>query len=99
MTADISAASRAVHTAPKTAVPNDPPIERKNVDPLVAVPMSRGSTEFCTARTSTCMTLPSPAPRTSMATAICQYGVVPPSCDSRKSPTVASAVPMIGKTL
>ncbi|MCK7470959.1 MAG: hypothetical protein MZU95_09345 [Desulfomicrobium escambiense] len=59
-------------TAPKTAVPKAPPIERKKVDPLVADPISRGGTEFCTARTSTCMTLPRPAPRTIMATAICQ---------------------------
>jgi len=69
-----SAASLAVHTAPKNAVPNEPPMERKNVEPLVAAPISFGSTVFCTARTSTCITLPRPAPRTNIASAENQYG-------------------------
>ena len=47
-------------------------MERKNVAPLVAVPMSRGSTEFCTARMSTCITFPRPEPSTSMAIEIFQ---------------------------
>src|SRR3954471_17191392 len=94
-----SVASLAAHTAPKTAVPNDPPIERKNVAPLVAVPMLRAGTAFWTARMSTCIMLPNPAPNTNIAIEICQYGVFAPSCDSRKSAIVANADPMMGKIL
>ena len=44
--------------APNTAVPNEPPIDRKKVDPDVAAPRSLYSTAFCTAITSTCMVPP-----------------------------------------
>ena len=53
--------------APKIAVPNEPPIERKNVAPEVATPSSLCGTPFCTMITSTCMTPPRPMPSTSMA--------------------------------
>jgi len=92
----ISAVRRAAQTAPKTAVPNEPPIDRKNVAPLVAVPIWLGETAFCTARISTCITLPKPSPRIAMGMAICQYGVSEPSRESMNKPTVARAVPMIG---
>ena len=52
--------------APNTAVPNDPPIERKNVAPEVAAPRSSYGTTFCTAMISTCITSPMPAPSTNM---------------------------------
>ena len=83
----------------KIAVPNVPPIERKKVADEVATPMSRGSTEFCIASTSTCMTRPIPAPRTTMYTAVCQYGVSDPSVDSSQSAIDVSAVPTIGNRL
>ena len=43
-----------------TAVPSVPPIWRKNVDALVATPMSFGSTEFWLAMVSVCMSCPRP---------------------------------------
>ncbi len=57
-------ASRLDSTAPKTAVPIAPPMDRKKVTALVAVPMSRKSTEFCTATMIVCMVKPRPAPKT-----------------------------------
>ncbi|OPZ50053.1 MAG: hypothetical protein BWY91_02914 [bacterium ADurb.BinA028] len=50
-------------TERKTATPSVPPIWRKKVAALVAIPMSRGSTTACTARVSGCMVLPSPRPK------------------------------------
>ena len=55
-------ARRLDSTAPNTAAPTEPPIWRKKVVELVAAPMSRYSTEFCTAVTIVCMVNPSPAP-------------------------------------
>ena len=51
---------------PKTATPMDPPIDRKNVTELVAVPSSLKGTEFCTARIITCMVRPMPVPTIAM---------------------------------
>ena len=45
-------ASRLDRIAPNSAVPNEPPICRKNVTELVATPMSLRSTEFCTTVTA-----------------------------------------------
>ncbi len=59
-------ASWFVSTAPRSATPNEPPIERRNVAAPVAVPRSLRSTAFCTARTSTCITMPRPSPSTTM---------------------------------
>ena len=59
-----SAARRLAKIAPKSATPIEPPIWRKSVEPDVATPMFRGSTAFCTASTSTCITIPSPRPST-----------------------------------
>ena len=47
-----------------SAVPTAAPISRKKLFVLVAVPISCGSTEFCTASTIVCMTRPMPAPST-----------------------------------
>ena len=83
--------------APKIAVPNEPPIERKNVAPEVATPSSLCGTPFCTMITSTCMTPPRPMPSTSMhsaSKAVDDEGVIR---DSRNRPMVISAVPAIGK--
>ncbi len=52
--------------APKTAVPKQPPIPRKNVALEVATPRSWYDTEFWTATTNTCMISPSPTPKTNM---------------------------------
>src|SRR5439155_25064024 len=40
--------SRFAKIAPKIESPTDPPIERNSVDPEVATPRYRYSTEFCT---------------------------------------------------
>ncbi len=56
--------------APKIAVPNEPPIDRKNVAPEVATPSSLCGTAFWTMMTSTCMTPPMPMPSTSMYSAV-----------------------------
>ena len=50
----------------KTAVPNEPPIDRKKFDPAVAAPTSAGFTAFWTAVTRICMTSPMPTPRINM---------------------------------
>ena len=89
--------SRLAKIAPKIAVPNDPPIERKNVAPEVATPSSLCGTPFCTMVTSTCMTLPRPRPRMSMKTASSNVGVPTPIRCSRNRPRVIAAVPAIGK--
>ena len=60
------AASVLNRTARAIAAPNVPPIERKNVTELVATPMSRGGSAFCTLMTSVCIDRPSPAPMTAM---------------------------------
>lgn len=41
-------------------------MERNKLAPEVATPMRRNSTLFCTARISTCITMPSPAPSKAM---------------------------------
>jgi len=79
-------------------VPKAPPIIRKKVTALVAVPMSRRSTEFCTAVTMICIVPPSPAPSTNSEIATCQYGVSAPSRLSRLTPTNIVADPAIGNT-
>ena len=79
---------------------------RLNADLVLAIhfdgyvdPHARGATAFCTARISTCMRLPRPAPSTNIAIAICQYAVSSPICDSPNNAIVASADPTIGKVL
>jgi hypothetical protein len=47
--AGISPATRSASTAPSTDTPIVPPSDRKNVTVLVAAPMSRNATVFCTA--------------------------------------------------
>lgn len=56
-----------------TAVPSVPPIWRKNVEALVATPMSRRPTEFWLAMVSVCMSWPRPRPMSSIAPAMNQY--------------------------
>ena len=58
--------SRVVSTAPYTAVPIAPPIERKKVIDEVAVPMCCRGTLFCAAVTVICIDRPRPAPITNM---------------------------------
>ena len=65
----------------------------------MATPISRWSTEFWTASTSTCMTIPIPSPTTSMYAAAVQIELPTPSRESRSRPTVMTAVPTIGNTL
>ncbi len=60
------ATNRFAKIAPKSAIPIEPPTWRKSIESAVATPMCFGSTEFWTARTSTCMTIPIPNPTTSM---------------------------------
>lgn len=58
--------SRLEKIEPRIAVPTEPPIERNRVAPEVATPRSLYSTAFCTASTSTCITIPRPRPSTNM---------------------------------
>jgi len=88
--------SRLERIAPNNAVPNAPPICRKNATELVATPMSERSTEFCTTTISTCMVRPRPRPMTYIETPATQYGVALSSRDSRNSATVTTEAPMIG---
>ena len=53
----------------------EPPVERNNVVPEVATPRLRYSTEFCTASTSTCITMPSPKPKMKKYRLISQVAV------------------------
>ena len=92
-------ASREERIAPNSAVPNEPPICRKNVTELVATPMSLRSTEFCTTVISTCMVKPRPAPRTYIDRPANQYGELEVSCDSITSATITMEAPRIGKIL
>jgi hypothetical protein len=57
-----STASRLESTRPKSAVPRLPPSERRKVTEEVAAPSWPVGTEFWTARTSTCIVIPSPSP-------------------------------------
>jgi len=59
-----SVAKRFAKIAPKIETPTAPPIWRNNVEPDVATPSISYGTAFCAARTSTCMTIPSPSPST-----------------------------------
>ena len=83
--------------APKMAVPNEPPMDRKNVAPEVATPSSLCGTAFCTMMTSTCITPPMPMPRISMYSQSSTAGVPTPMRDSRYRPTAVTADPAIGK--
>ena len=73
----------ALNRVPNTATPTQLPMVRKNVAPLVPTPRSRYSTAFCTASTSTCMTMPSPAPSTNMDRPDCTDVVSRPMSESR----------------
>ena len=85
--------------APSVATPSEPPIERNSVAPEVATPRSEYSTAFCTASTSTCITIPSPNPSTNMNTKISPRLLVESIVESRYRPSVITAVPAIGKAL
>ena len=91
---------RYVKIAPRIAVPSDPPIDRNSVAPDVATPSCSYGTAFCTASTSTCMTIPSPRPSTSHlerrpAWCSCPASIVL----SASRPTEVTAVPAIGHAL
>src|SRR5450759_5646207 len=90
---------RAANIAPRIAVPRDPPMSRNSVAPEVATPRSRYSTSFCTAITRTCITIPSPTPSTSISSDAVASVVCGVRRDSRKSPTVMTAVPSTGNIL
>ena len=87
---------RAFMTAPKTATPNDPPIDRKNCADAVAMPRSRCSTAFCTASSDTCMTMPTPKPSSTMNAEATKWGVSASIRLSRNIPPTAQALPTIG---
>ncbi len=94
----ISDESRELRIAPKTATPTAPPIERKNVADEVAMPRSRRSTVFCTARISVCIVKPSPAPNTTIATDAYTMLVSEYSRDSNSAPRPISGSPISGNT-
>ena len=91
-------ASWLLNSAPNTATPIDPPTDRKKFTLAVATPMSRAGTADCTASTMTCMTIPSPAPKTTMKAETCSCELLASMVDSRNIPIAATPVPMIGNT-
>ncbi len=58
--------SRLVNTAAKSAVPNEPPTERKNVRVPLATPMSFSSTLFWVMTMTFWNSRPRPMPKTTM---------------------------------
>ena len=82
----------------KTATPSVPPSWRKNVAELVATPISRGGTAFCTMIVSGCMHWPRPRPSNSIP-AITSSRLVSAATrrQQRAARPPASAEPMIGK--
>jgi hypothetical protein len=81
----------------KIAVPSVPPIDRKNVTELVATPISRGETAFCTAVIIGCMLRPRPRPIRTMIPITRHSGVSAPISANRPSASTISELPMIGK--
>ena len=80
----------------KTATPSVPPSWRKKVAELVATPISRGGTAFCTMIVRGCMHWPMPRPRNSIPTITQPRLVSALTRDSAIIETPASAEPMIG---
>ena len=74
-------------------------MKRKSSAPEVATPRSAYSTSFCTAMTSTCITMPRPVPRSSMAVDTNAIGVSGRRRESRNSATDITAVPAMGKAV
>ena len=85
-----------VNTAPNSATPMEPPIERNRVTPDVATPYRLALTVFCTASTSTCMTIPNPIPSTAVNTYSCQVGESMVIRVSKSMPIKPIRVPTIG---
>jgi len=88
-----------VKSEPNTAAPKELPIVRKKVTPDVATPRSAKSVVFCTIRTSTCMHIPMPVPRTNRYSDCISVGVDESMRDSSTKPTHMIAVPRTGKIL
>ena len=85
----IRSCRKLVNSEPKMAAPNELPMVRKNVTPDVATPRSAKLEVFCTIRTSTCMHIPMPAPRTNRYSD-CSHdrsaGIHPRQQQERRSP-------------
>ena len=75
------------------------PIERNSVAPEVATPSCSYDTAFCTARTSTCITMPSPRPSTNMKAAAAAVLVAASIVLSANIPADATPVPTTGHAL
>ena len=83
-------------TAPNSATPNAPPSDRKNVVAEVTTPRSRPLTAFCAASDNVGIVMPTPYPTIAIETDEYSRVVSVPICDNSATPTVHSAVPMIG---
>lgn len=59
-------ASRLAKMAPKSEMPNEPPMERKKVAAPLAAPRSFCSTLFCAISIEVCIRKPMPTPSTTM---------------------------------
>jgi hypothetical protein len=90
-------AMRLVSTAPNRAAPRLLPIDLKKVTEEVAVPSSSFLTAFCTARTVTGITQPSPSPKSTIQTPISARLVVAVMVLKSAYATITSDAPMIGK--
>ncbi|CPU65226.1 Uncharacterised protein [Mycobacteroides abscessus] len=89
-------ASRDVKMVLNSAVPTAAPISRKKLFALVAVPISCGSTEFCTASTIVCMTRPIPAPMTKIIAPKSHIDMSPVMRVSQTIPAAVIASPTTG---
>ncbi len=85
--------------APKSDTPNDPPMERKKVEALLATPRSFCSTLFCAISIVVCMRPPMPRPRTAMNRPVSQRVVLTSCIESSHMASAISAPPAIGKIL
>ena len=88
-------ASRAwvASSAPSTLTPIAPPRLRKNAISELPAPMSAAGTVFCTTSTRFCISMPRPAPTTSMNALSSIRLVVSSSVPISASPSVSSVAP------
>lgn len=79
-------------------MPNEPPIDRKNVAAPLAAPRSFCGTLFCAMSIEVCMRKPMPTPSTTMNSEDSSLLVPTSSIVSRPMPAVMTTPPTIGYT-
>ena len=86
-----------MNSEPNTATPIEPPMARKKLMVEVATPRCSTGASFWVATTRVCSTEPMPNPSTAIAMPECSRVLSVPNIESRYIPTVAMAVPTIGR--